>query len=295
MAASFRDLNGNGRLDPYEDPRRPVDERVEDLLARMTLEEKAGLMFHPPISMQPDGSLLEEAGDVGRGGTTELVAGLHLNHFNVFDAPEPRLHAEWQNRLQALAEATRLGIPVTISSDPRHSVTAGFGASWFAGGFSHWPEPIGLAAAGDEELVRRVRRHRAAGVPGGRDSRRAPPDGRPRDRAALGSDHAHLRRGRGARGATRRRLHSRLPGRAARTPLRRLHDEALPRRRPAAGRRGPALPVREGAGLSRRECSTTTSCRSRLPSRPGPPRSCPTTGVRSGSASRRSASGSTAA
>ena len=41
-----RDLNKNGRLDPYEDPRRPIDERVEDLLAQMTLEEKAGLMFH---------------------------------------------------------------------------------------------------------------------------------------------------------------------------------------------------------------------------------------------------------
>ena len=38
---SFRDLNKNGRLDPYEDPRRPISERVEDLLSQMTLEEKA--------------------------------------------------------------------------------------------------------------------------------------------------------------------------------------------------------------------------------------------------------------
>ena len=29
---TYRDLNKNGRLDPYEDPRRPIDERVEDLL-----------------------------------------------------------------------------------------------------------------------------------------------------------------------------------------------------------------------------------------------------------------------
>jgi len=34
------DFNKNGVLDPYEDPSRPVDERVEDLLSRMTLEEK---------------------------------------------------------------------------------------------------------------------------------------------------------------------------------------------------------------------------------------------------------------
>ena len=169
MAEPFRDLNGNGRQDPYEDPRRPVGERVEDLLGQMTLEEKAGLMFHPPISMSPDGTLLEEAGVFGHGGTTELVAGRHLNHFNVINAPEPRLQAEWQNRIQELAESTRLGIPVTLSSDPCHSVGAGLGASWFASGFSRWPEPIGLAAAGDEELVREFadiarQEYRAVGI-----------------------------------------------------------------------------------------------------------------------------------
>jgi beta-glucosidase len=59
---NFRDLNKNGRLDPYEDSRRPVDERVEDLLSQMTLEEKAGMMFHTMIGMNKDGSLLEEIG-----------------------------------------------------------------------------------------------------------------------------------------------------------------------------------------------------------------------------------------
>src|SRR5450759_4392176 len=41
---SFKDLNRNGVLDPYEDWRLPVGKRVADLLSRMTLEEKAGLM-----------------------------------------------------------------------------------------------------------------------------------------------------------------------------------------------------------------------------------------------------------
>ncbi len=165
----FRDLNGNGRLDPYEDPTLPVGERVEDLLSQMTLEEKAGLMFHPPILMNSDGTLIEDDGDFFRGNTEERVAGRHLNHFNIYYAPEPRLHAEWQNRLQRLAESTRLGIPVTISSDPRHTVAENIGASWSAGGFSHWPEPIGFGALRDEETMREFgdigrREYRAVGI-----------------------------------------------------------------------------------------------------------------------------------
>jgi len=45
-APSTRDLNHNRRIDPYEDPRRPVSERVADLLAQMTLEEKIGTLLH---------------------------------------------------------------------------------------------------------------------------------------------------------------------------------------------------------------------------------------------------------
>jgi hypothetical protein len=59
---AYRDLNKNGRLDPYEDSRRPVDERVADLLSRMTVAEKAGMMFHTMIGMGQDGSLLAEIG-----------------------------------------------------------------------------------------------------------------------------------------------------------------------------------------------------------------------------------------
>jgi beta-glucosidase len=44
---------------------------------------------------------------------------------------------------------------VTVSTDPRHSFTTNVGASMRAGSFSAWPEPTGLAAARDPELVRR--------------------------------------------------------------------------------------------------------------------------------------------
>ena len=59
---------------------------------------------------------------------------------------------EWHNRVQQLAQETRLGIPVTLSSDPRHGF-ANLGAAFAAGAFSQWPEAIGFGAIGDEKLV----------------------------------------------------------------------------------------------------------------------------------------------
>jgi len=150
---TFRDLNKNGRLDPYEDSRRPIAERVEDLLSQMTLEEKAGMMFHTMIGMNKDGSLLEKAGMFSPVQTSNLVANRLINHFNVYEVADPRHMAEWHNRLQTLAERTRLGIPVTISSDPRHAFTKNPATGMAAGGFSQWPEPIGLAATRDPALV----------------------------------------------------------------------------------------------------------------------------------------------
>ena len=139
----------------------PLEERVEDLLSRMALEEKAGLMFHAPIFMNEDGTLLD--------GTVERIVDSHLNHFNIYVAPPPRQHAEWHNRIQGVAGSTRLGIPVTISSDPRHGSAENFAAAWAAAGFSQWPEPIGFGALRDEDTVREFgdiarREYRAVGI-----------------------------------------------------------------------------------------------------------------------------------
>jgi beta-glucosidase len=150
----YRDLNGNGRVDPYEDPRRPVEERVDDLLSQLTLEEKAGLMYHTPIGIGLGGELLEEPAPFSPVPTPELVCERLINHFNIYSSPGPRETAGWHNRLQKLAEGTRLGIPVTISSDPRHGFSDNPATSMSSGALSPWPEPIGLAAAGDDELVR---------------------------------------------------------------------------------------------------------------------------------------------
>src|SRR6478735_10022823 len=150
----YRDLNGNGKLDAYEDPRVPLEERVDDLLAQMTIEEKAGLMYHTPIGLNADGRLIEAPAPFAPVATRELVLDRHITHFNLYWTPDAGVTAAWHNRLQKLAEGARLGIPVTLSSDPRHGFSDNPATSLASGSFSQWPEPIGFAAAADEELVR---------------------------------------------------------------------------------------------------------------------------------------------
>jgi beta-glucosidase len=139
---------------PYRDPTQPVGARVEDLLALMTLEEKAGLLFQTMVTMNPDGTLVEDPALAPTATAAHLVTDLRMNHFNLLGSGGPRQMAEWHNRLQELAEQTRLGIPVTLSSDPRHSFTDNPGTAMMSGPFSQWPETLGLAAVGDPELVR---------------------------------------------------------------------------------------------------------------------------------------------
>lgn len=155
---AYRDLNKNGQLDPYEDRRCSTEERVDDLLGQMTLEEKAGMLFITMIAMNEDGSLLERptpsnpfsfASPIN----SEMVVNRRMNHFNVTQIGSPRATATWVNNIQKLAERTRLGIPVTIASDPRHAFSNNPAANLLAGDFSQWPEQPGLAAIGDTALV----------------------------------------------------------------------------------------------------------------------------------------------
>ena len=56
---TYRDLNKNGKLDVYENFSFSIDERVEDLISQMTIEEKAGSMFITMIGVNNDGTLME--------------------------------------------------------------------------------------------------------------------------------------------------------------------------------------------------------------------------------------------
>ncbi len=135
---------------PYQDSTLGLDQRLEDLLSRMDLEDKVGTMFHP---MGTVGSL-DEPGLFGSPPVRE-VFDRRINHMNVLMVPSARELAEWYNMIQRTALGSGLGIPVSISSDPRHAFSDNPVTSFFAGPFSQWPEPLGFAAIGSEELVLR--------------------------------------------------------------------------------------------------------------------------------------------
>jgi len=112
---TFRDLNKNGKLDAYEDSRQPVEERVNDVLQQMTLEEKAGMMFINGTKVNADGSLDDRPAEgmlAGLMAATKLVDSMKMNHFNLWAIPAPpRELATWYNNLQKYAATPSLGDP----------------------------------------------------------------------------------------------------------------------------------------------------------------------------------------
>jgi beta-glucosidase len=180
---AFKDLNRNGILDPYEDWRLPLEERIADLVSRLSIDMIAGLMLHslhqtvckgdPMADMlypnRPKQDTRQHIWDITEGQKNLLTENniRHLLLAMVEDAPTA---ARWNNHVQAFTEGLELGIPVNISSDPRH-IPVGTGEfDMGAGGdLSVWPDHIGLAATFDPELVKRfgeiaAKEYRAMGI-----------------------------------------------------------------------------------------------------------------------------------
>jgi beta-glucosidase len=154
---TYRDLNKNGKLDIYEDRRQPVAARVDDLLKQMNLEEKAGELFINGAKVNDDGSLDDKP---GKGmfafvpNALKVIREKKMNHFNLWAVPSPAALAKWYNSMQRwVQDSTRLGIPITIASDPRNHFSNNIFAMT-ANTFSQWCEPLGLGAIGDSALTR---------------------------------------------------------------------------------------------------------------------------------------------
>jgi beta-glucosidase len=149
----FRDLDRDGKLEPFEDWRLPAAERAKDLAGRLSLGEKAGLMMH--ASAPAKGSA-----EIGRGTeydldrTRALIETKKVNTFITRLSGDGASLATQNNLLQEMAERSRFAIPVTVSTDPRNNFNATLGASNDAGAFSQWPDMTGFAALGEAAVTR---------------------------------------------------------------------------------------------------------------------------------------------
>ncbi len=143
----FKDLNGNGELDVYEDWRANIDDRVWDLIGQMDIHEKTGLFYHVNTSGDPTGVDFaderymfnteipfdvpgegeEVSGPMTSGSYSmwyyvhELAITTHLDNTN--GTPDKQI--VYHNAMQALGEDTRLGIPVLISNDRQYNAWGG--------------------------------------------------------------------------------------------------------------------------------------------------------------------------
>ena len=139
----------------YRDATRPVDERVTDLLSRMTLDEKVAQLlgvWNRKVQMQfPDGRFNPAAaGAILGNGIGEISRPSEVGGDTaVRPVRTPREHAEYVNAIQKwLIENTRLGIPALFHDEALHGLTAPRG--------THFPVPIGLASTWDPSLVERL-------------------------------------------------------------------------------------------------------------------------------------------
>lgn len=165
----FKDLNRNGKLDPYEDWRLDFDTRAADLASKLTDAEIAGLMLYSAHQQIPapaegygastyNGKSFAESGckasdlsDLQK----RFLKDDNLRAVLITKVKSSAIAAEWSNNVQAYVEGLGKGIPANNSSDPRHETASNAEYNYGAGGdISQWPTALGLAATFDPSLVR---------------------------------------------------------------------------------------------------------------------------------------------
>ena len=144
-----RDLNKNGKIDPYENWRVPIEQRVEDLLSQMTLQEKIGQTAYPSLKIAKDKAASLGVEDRGVKTTAKHEVNLGAGFLMVAAFPSTKACAENMNQLQQWAEETRLGIPLVMGIDPHTHIYKG---TKIVGG----DRSLALSATDNLETVRKV-------------------------------------------------------------------------------------------------------------------------------------------
>ena len=153
---TYRDLNKNGRMDVYENPKAGVDARVEDLLSQMTLEEKTcqtATLYGYKRVLQDELPTPNWKNEIWKDGIANIDE--HLNGWaegskSVY-ATDIEKHVWAMNEVQRFfIEQTRLGIPVDFTNEGLRGIASPVATSF--------PSQLGLGHTWDPELVREVGR-----------------------------------------------------------------------------------------------------------------------------------------
>jgi len=139
----------------YLDTAQPLEARVDDLLSRMTLEEKVGQMNMPCVYQEELGQTIPEKLEACK----KFAAGTYLKGLGpgggFFTLPNTILHegtrqeAEFLNELQQIAlKQTRLGIPLLMTEEGTHGL--------MCPGATIFPEGPALGSAWNTDLITRI-------------------------------------------------------------------------------------------------------------------------------------------
>jgi beta-glucosidase len=159
----FMDLNKNGKMDPYEDPNLPIEQRIDDLLSKMSVEEKTNQCctlygYHRQLkdplptpkwkdAIWKDGiaNIDEHLNGYQGGRGIGVESGVMKDPTNVWPASK---HAEAINAVQKwFVEQTRMGIPVDFTNEGIRGL-----AFWHATCF---PSGNGMGSTWDRALARK--------------------------------------------------------------------------------------------------------------------------------------------
>lgn len=149
VTLQFKDLNGDNALQGYEDWTRTAAARAADLVGRMSAAQKQALLLHPALVDSP----LPADSAVAAPTQALIASGVRFGMTTATNAQIlPR--ANWANALQEACEASSLGVPFVVSSEPAHSSGNG---RVRARSFSQWPNELSLGAvktaAGADDLA----------------------------------------------------------------------------------------------------------------------------------------------
>lgn len=145
---AFKDMNGNGTLDKWEDWRLSADERAADLAPQLSVDQVSGMMLFSGHESAP--------GDGLTAAQKEYLDESFLRNVLYAGGNNVEEVVLWTNEMQAyvetLATADAPYIPVNFSSDPRNDAKDSYAGA--SGGVSQWPALLGLAATFDADVVK---------------------------------------------------------------------------------------------------------------------------------------------